>query len=183
MEQRPWQRLRTLLAWCDRGLMRLASLVVVVTTSLLVLLVLFLVLDRTAIKTAFMGTHELALMAAMWLYMVGAVVAMRNREHITVDYLASRLTGARPRALHALLVASVVLACSLFFLWLARDMLAWSARRPQTTPALGLPLLAAQWALVVAALFSVLYGLRDWVLALLAIQRAFSPSVATGRNP
>lgn len=178
MEQQPWRRLRTLLAWCDQWLMRLANLVLVATTGLLVLLVLFLVLDRTAIGIGFMGTHELALMAAMWLYMVGAVVAMRNREHITVNYLATRLTGHRVRALHGLLVSSVVLTCSLFFLWLARDMLAWSARRPQTTPALGLPLLAAQWSLVVAAAFSVIYGLRDWLLALVAVShsgRAIQP--------
>jgi TRAP-type transport system small permease protein len=166
-------RIGRLLAWCDRGLMLLASVAIVLTTLALVALVLFLVLDRTTIGTSFMGTHELALLAAMWLYMVGAVVAMRNREHITVNYLSSRLTNARVEALRGLLVALVVLGCAVFFVRLAQDMLAWSQRRPQRTPSLGLPLIYAQASLIAAAGFCLLYALRDLALALVQLARSW----------
>lgn len=164
----------TLLAWCDRGLMLVASVVIVMTTLALVGLVLFLVLDRTTIGVSFMGTHELALLAAMWLYMVGAVVAMRNREHITVNYLSTRITNVRLQALRALLVALIVFGCALFFVSLAHDMLGWSQQRPQRTPSIGFSLLYAQSALIVAAGFCLLYALRDVVLALVQLAQAWS---------
>jgi len=171
---RVWlSRMGALLVWCDRGLMLLANVVIVLTTLALIALVLFLVLDRTTFGTAFMGTHELALLAAMWLYMTGAVVAMRNREHITVNYLSTRITNARVQALRGVLVALVVLGCAVFFARLAQDMLAWSQRRPQRTPALGLSLLHAQSALIVAAGFTLLYAVRDVLLASVQLVRAW----------
>lgn len=164
--------MQRLLCRLDRLLIRLASAVIVATTLALVLLVAFLVLDRLAIGTSFMGTHELALMAAMWLYMVGAIVAMRNRDHITVDYLAGKVTSPRLAALHALLVALVMLVVTLFFVKLATDLVDWALLRPQRTPALGLSQLWAQSAIVVAAAFSVTYALRDLVQALWRLRDA-----------
>lgn len=163
-----------LLAALDRGLMRIAGWIIVATTLVLVTLVLFLVIDRSAIGTSFMGTHELALMAAMWLYMAGSVVAMRNREHITVDYLAGRIQTPLLRALHSLAVSVLLLAFTLFFAALARDLVGWAVARPQRTPALGLSQLWAQGAIAVAAGFAIIYAVRDFAVALLAMRAAIA---------
>lgn len=170
-----------LLGLLDRLLMRLSGWLIVATTLVLVALVLFLVLDRVALGISFMGTHELALMAAMWLYMIGAVVAIRNRQHITVDYLASRIVSPLGKAIHDLFIAVLMVILAVFFAKLAFDMIGWSLRRPQRTPALGLSLMLSQAAIVVAAGLSVVYALRDLVVAttrLGALRRAGSGETA-----
>ena len=153
----------------DRLLMQLAGLLIILASVVLIVLVTFLVLDRMAIGTSWMGIHELALMAAMWLYMIGAIVALRNREHITVDYLASKITNPRWASALALTNALIVLVITIFFARLALDMLNWTTARPQRTPALGLPQIWAQSAIIVAAGFAVIYALRDLVVAILGI--------------
>jgi len=151
----------------DRLLMQLASWVIVLASVVLIILVAFLVLDRLAIGTSWMGIHELALMAAMWLYMVGAIVALRNREHISVDYLAGKIANPRGVAVLALVNSLIVLVITIFFARLALDLLHWTTTRPQRTPALGLSQLWAQSALIVAAGFAVIYAVRDLVVAIL----------------
>jgi TRAP-type transport system small permease protein len=149
--------------------MRLSGWLIVATTLVLVALVLFLVLDRVALGISFMGTHELALMAAMWLYMIGAVVAIRNRQHITVDYLAGRIVSPLGKVLHDLVIAVLMVVFALFFARLALDMIGWSIARPQRTPALGLSLMLSQAAIVVAAGLSIVYALRDFIAATLRL--------------
>ena len=155
----------------DRLLMQLAGWLIILASVVMIVLVTFLVLDRMAIGTSWMGIHELALMAAMWLYMSGAIVALRNREHITVDYLASKIANPRWAAVLALSNALIVLVITIFFARLALDMLNWTTARPQRTPALGLPQIWAQSAIIVAAGFAVIYAVRDLVVAILGITR------------
>ena len=156
-----------LLRTLDRVLAQVAGWVIIAASLVLITLVAFLVLDRLAIGTPWMGIHELALMAAMWLYMVGAIVALRNREHIAVDYLATKITNPRALAILAMVNALIVLVITLFFARLAWDMWHWTTLRPQRTPALGLSQLWAQSALIVAAIFAVIYALRDMAVAVL----------------
>lgn len=154
----------------DRLIMLLAGWLIILASLVLIILVTFLVLDRLAIGASWMGIHEVALMAAMWLYMIGAIVALRNREHITVDYLASRISHPRWVSIHALVVSLIVLVVTIFFAQLALDLLRWTTTRPQRTPALGLSQLWAQSALIVAAGFAVLYAIRDFIAAVLSFR-------------
>lgn len=153
----------------DRLLMHLAGWLIILASLSLIILVAFLVLDRLAIGTSWMGIHELALMAAMWLYMIGAIVALRNREHIAVDYLAGKITNPRGSAFLTFTNALIVLGVTIFFANLALDLLTWTMTRPQRTPALGLSQFWAQSAIIVAAGFAVIYALRDLVLAIFGL--------------
>ena len=155
----------------DRMLATLAGWLIILASLVLITLGSFLVLDRMALGTSWMGIHELALRAAIWLYMVGAIVALRNREHIAVDYLAGKITNPRWSAILALVNALVVLLVTAFFARLALDMLAWTTARPQRTPALGLSQLWAQSSLMVTAVFAVVYALRDLSVAILAFRK------------
>ncbi|TVS04793.1 MAG: TRAP transporter small permease subunit [Rhodobacteraceae bacterium] len=154
----------------DRMLMHLAGWVIILASIILIILVAFLVLDRLAIGTSWMGIHELALMAAMWLYMIGAIVALRNREHITVDYLASKIANPRWASVLALVNSLIVLFITIFFARLALDLLNWATTRPQRTPALGLSQLWAQSAIIVAAGFAVIYAVRDLFVAAISFR-------------
>ena len=149
----------------DKGIMWIMGAVVVVTNLAVTGLILFLVLARFVLGWSVVGVLELATLSAMWLYMCGAVIAARNREHLVVDFLSSSLRSPRARALHDLAVSVIMVVLSLFFVGLARDMVDWSIARPQTTAALSLPLMLPQSAIVLASGLFLVYALRDAVVA------------------
>jgi TRAP-type C4-dicarboxylate transport system permease small subunit len=150
----------------DRTLMWLMGAIVIFTNLAVAGLVLFLVLARFVLGWSVVGVLELATLFAMWLYMCGAVVAARNKEHLVVDFLSLSLTNPRTRAWHDLAVSLIMVVLSLFFISLANDMVAWSIKRPQTTAALSLPLMIPQSAIVLASVLCAIYALRDAVLAI-----------------
>ena len=115
------------------------------------------------------GLHELALLFAFQFYMAGSLLASRRGEHLIVDWLQQRLTG-RARTLNRVLVAAVTIIVAGFLCVWAYRMLAWGVERPQTTPALGIPLLVPQAAIMVAAICSFGYALRDLVGAVRALR-------------
>jgi TRAP-type transport system small permease protein len=149
----------------DRALMWVLQAIIIFTNLAVTGLVLFLVLARFVLGWSVVGVLELATLSAMWLYMCGAVVAARNKEHLVVDFLSLSLTTPRARALHDFAVSLIMVALSMFFMKLANDMVGWSIKRPQTTAALSLPLIIPQSAIVLASVLCGVYALRDLVLA------------------
>jgi TRAP-type C4-dicarboxylate transport system permease small subunit len=162
----------------DRGLMRLLSVIIIFTNLAVTGLVLFLVLARFVLGWSVVGVLELATLSAMWLYMCGAVVAARNREHLVVDFLPQSITNPKYKALHALAVSLIMVVLSLFFVRLASDMVGWSIKRPQTTAALSLPLMIPQSAVVLASVLCAIYALRDTVMAACTVFLGTSPTQA-----
>jgi TRAP-type C4-dicarboxylate transport system permease small subunit len=151
-----------LVPWIDRMLDAVAILCSALVTGLMV----FLVIARYILGLSVVGLHELILLFALTLYMAGALIASRKREHLAVDWLAQRLTGDRARRIHALFVAVVTLVVTGFFVAWSYRMLSCGLERPQTTPALGIPLWLPQLSIMGGALGSFAYALRDTVAAL-----------------
>jgi TRAP-type transport system small permease protein len=151
--------------WLDRAIMWAMGIVVIVTSLAVTVLILFLVLARFVLDWSVVGVLELATLSAMWLYMSGAVIAARNRQHLVVDFLSLSLPSPRAKALHDLAISMIMVLLSVFFIGLARDMVDWSIARPQTTAALSLPLMIPQSSIVLASCLFVIYALRDLVLA------------------
>lgn len=149
----------------DGAIMWAMGLVVISTNLAVTVLILFLVLARFVLGWSVVGVLELATLSAMWLYMSGAVIAARNRQHLVVDFLSLSLRTPRAKALHELAVSVIMVVLSLFFISLARDMVDWSIARPQTTAALSLPLMIPQSAIILASGLFIIYALRDLVIA------------------
>lgn len=152
----------------DFILMKILSAIVIFTNLAVTGLILFLVIARYVLGWSVVGVLDLATISALWLYMCGAVVAARNREHLVVDFLEIKLANTKMGALHRLAVSIIMVVLSIFFLSLVRDMLGWSIKRPQTTAELSIPLLVPQAAIVVAAVFCSVYAVRDAVVAVYA---------------
>ncbi len=161
--------MRNLFEFLDRWLMRLMSIVIFVSTAIIVCLISFLILSRYVFGWSVVGMLELSTLSALWLYMIGAVVASRNREHITVDFTAQSLSNLRLSAAHDLAVSVIIFVLGLFFISLSWDMIEWASRRPQVTPGLSIPLFAGQAALVTAAVLGMAYTVRDIIKAASAL--------------
>lgn len=146
--------------------------VVAVVASIVVAgLMAFLVLARYVLGMPVIGLHELILLAAVLLYMTGAVIASRKREQLTVDWVSGMITDPRKKAAHDLLVAVLtVIVTTLFMIWAYR-MFAWGLVRPQVTPAYRIPLWIPQLAIGMAAVGCFAYAVRDLINALRRLRR------------
>ncbi len=80
-----------LLKKLDLILMSVLNYIIMATSLIVTGLILFLVLARFVLGWSVVGVLELATLAAMWLYMSGAIVAARNHEHLVVDFLSLSL--------------------------------------------------------------------------------------------
>lgn len=145
----------------DRIFARLLRAIVLVTSATVTLALVALVIARFVFNLALPGMHEASMLAALWLYMTGAILASRRNEHLVVDFLATSLRGPRARALHDLVLALLTLLIAGCFATWVWAMLAWGMKRPQIIPVLNLPLWWAQAPLALCALASITYALRD----------------------
>ncbi|SCZ65596.1 TRAP transporter small permease [Epibacterium ulvae] len=141
------------------------NVMIILTSVFMTGLVFFLVLSRYFFGSSMIGTLEMATICALWLYMLGCMVASRNNEHLTVDFLEQSIVRPKLKAYYEISKSIIVFGISLFVLYLASEMLAWALKRPQTTPALGIPLLWQQASMLIATVFFVTYGFRDVIRA------------------
>ncbi|WP_264214396.1 TRAP transporter small permease [Leisingera thetidis] len=147
----------------DRTVARLSDIFVLITSAMVVGLVFFLVIARYVLEMSIVGIDEIALVAAIWLYMVGAIVASRRAEHLVVDFLPQRLASPRLLKLHQRVVALIMTGATIFFISLAWDMMGFAIKRPQETPGLGIPELIALSAVALASVVCFAYAIRDLV--------------------
>ncbi len=117
------------------------------------------------------GVHTIVMVAAIWLYMTGALIASQSRQHLVVDYLAHRLQTPRARAIHRFCVSMLVLVIVVAFAYWTLRMFMWGSRFSTTMPALGIPVWVPQAAIGLNAAGSLLYALRDVYQSLMALRR------------
>ena len=137
---------------------------VVVLLSLFVACAMVLgILMRSALHAPMLGLEEVILFSVMWLYMMGAALASRDRSHLSADFVAVYVRNASVRnALH-LLATLVSLAMVMAFVVWSYDLLAWGVTWQQSTPIFQLPLYLSQASLFCASLLFLFYMLRDVV--------------------
>lgn len=144
-----------------RGIAIFLDVVAVAASIAVAGLMAFLVLARYLLGLPVIGLHELILLAAVLLYMTGAVIAARKREQLTVDWLAGAITHPRRKAAHDLLIALLTVTVTIFFMVWAYRMFTWGILRPQVTPAYRIPLWIPQFAIGMAAVGCFAYAVRD----------------------
>lgn len=134
----------------------------VLTSVLVALLLFYLVAARYYFNSwPTGGVHALSLVAAMWLYMTGALIASQSRQHLVVDALTIQIVSPRLIALHRVLVSVITFIIICIFAYWVYRMFLWGSRFSATLPGLDLPLWVPQAAIGLNAAGCVCYGLRD----------------------
>jgi len=147
----------------DRLMARLLNFIAIIASAVVTGLVFFMVIARYGLEWSIVGVDELALFSAMWLYMIGGVIASRRAEHLVVDFLPQQITSPVLLRLHQRVVALIMVATTLFFIYLAWRMMSFAIKRPQTTPGLGLPELIPLSAVALASIGCFAYAMRDLI--------------------
>jgi TRAP-type C4-dicarboxylate transport system permease small subunit len=146
------------------------SAIAIIASVMVVGLMVFLVIARYILGLSIVGLHELILLFVLQLYMVGALIAAQRRTQVTVDWLTQRFAGRGAGEWHNAIVAAITLSATVFFIVWAYWMLSWGIQRPQTTPALGLPLWLSQTSIVFCAFGCAGFALRDLVQAIIKLR-------------
>lgn len=117
--------------------------------------------SRALLDMPVFGLEELVLMAAMWLYMLGAALASRERSHLSADFIQSLTSNETLHDVMRLIatVLSVVMA-AIFVTW-SYSLFSWGYEKGQVTPVFSIPQYFSQGSLLVASILLTLYALRD----------------------
>lgn len=126
----------------------------------LLFLTLYLIVARYLLNRPAAGASEVVLLAAMQLYMSGALLASIQGKHIRVDLFESGPAGG----VRSGLVALTTLIVALFFCFWSLRMLSWGVQRPQVTPSLGMPLWIPQASMLFCAIGCLVVAMRDVVM-------------------
>ena len=107
--------------------------VIVVSLVLMVVMVFSNVVLRYAFNSGITASEELSRFFFLWLIFVGSIVAMRERAHLGVDTLVSRLPRAG-KILFALISNALMLwVCYLFLVGSWRQtVVGWGTLKPAT---------------------------------------------------
>lgn len=155
----------------DKTIESLLGAVAIITAVMVVGLMIFLVIARYLLGLSIVGLHELILLFALQLYMVGALIAAQRRSQVTVDWLTQRFAGHGAGEWHDAVVAAITLCATLFFVVWAWWMLSWGVQRPQTTPTLGLPLWLSQASILFCAFGCACFASRDLLRAIARLRK------------
>lgn len=117
----------------DKCLTHVMHAVIVTSMVLMVIMVFGNVVLRYAFNSGISASEELARFCFMWLIFVGSVVVMRERGHLGVDSVISRLPRAGKIACALLSNALILWVCYLFFLGSWRQtVVGWGTLKPAT---------------------------------------------------
>ncbi|WP_221800884.1 TRAP transporter small permease [Oceanobacter mangrovi] len=157
----------SVLSAIDWVLYRLIYPLVVLLSIAVATMVAFGVFSRELLDQPVFGLEELILLAAVWLYMLGAVLASRDRSHLSADFVQTFVKN--PRIVHGfhLFAIAISLVMAAFFTTWSFDLLAWGVQRGQATTVFQIPLYLSQASLFAASLMFIVYLLRDLVTELL----------------
>src|SRR5690554_56288 len=116
---------------------------------------------RSILGIALFGVEELILLAVVWLYMLGAILASKERAHLQADFVPVVVKNETV-IITVRIVATVISIglAGLFILW-SHQLLQWALARGQSTPVFSVPMYVVQASLFVAAILMTLYLLRD----------------------
>lgn len=152
-----------LFASMDNALVACMKVAVVVMGIFVSFAMVIGIVSRSLLGVQVFGLEELVLTAAMWLYMLGAALASRDRSHLSADFIEAFSSNETLHAVTRLIatVLSVVLAA--FFVSWSYSLFAWGVEKGQVTPVFSIPQYISQSSLFVASILLLLYALRDLI--------------------
>lgn len=153
--------LMTALGRLDSLLGMTMKTIAVVLSVVIVLLMVLEVITRYVLGEPFFGLEELTLISVMWLYMIGASMATRERSHLKADIIQFMVRNDRALRVIAALATLISLVMAVMIAQWAFDLMAWGYMKQQTTPVFAIPWVFSQSSLFFGSLAFVLYLIRD----------------------
>ncbi|UTW11636.1 TRAP transporter small permease [Marinobacterium rhizophilum] len=133
----------------DRALLRLQRFLAIAGGVFIVLGVSCGALFRYVLDSSFHGLDELMVIAAFWMYFMGASCASYEKKHITAEAFSVYCTNALLRKLVAFTAAAITFGLSALYTVWGWDFLRWSLEAGGETTRLQIPLAVGQSAVFI----------------------------------
>lgn len=150
----------------DDAINRIIRPIVVVIGLGVALLLVVGIVARSVVGAPIFGLEEIMLLAIMWFYMLGAVLASHEGSHLKADFVNVMTENPTIRRVAAIIATIISIFASLAFCYWATDFLTFSLSRGQTTPVFAIPFWVSQASLPIAAILLTAYLIRDLVILL-----------------
>jgi TRAP-type C4-dicarboxylate transport system permease small subunit len=138
------------------------------------------VIARYFLDASIWGWEELAMICAMWLYMIGAAMAANDRSHIKTEIIQLMVKDGQSRRIIEALTTLITLVLAGFMIYWSFDLLLWGLKQRPETPVYGLPWTISQSSLFFASILITIYFLRDFIERVLSILHHGEPN--SGRS-
>ena len=145
----------------DQILYRIIKPVVVVIGLGVSLMLVVGIVSRALFRSPVFGLEEIMLLAIMWFYMLGAVLASRESSHLSADFIDVMTSNTAIRRAAVIVSTVISIIASLAFCYWAADFLAFGISRGQATPVFHIPFWVSQSSLFAAAILLTAYLVRD----------------------
>ena len=154
-------KLKGLAKYADRFLAAMQGGILIFTSLMLSGLMVTEVVSRYFLGYPIWGWEELAMLSAMWLYMIGAARAAYERTHLKTEVISLWIKNPRNLRIVKALASLIALIMAGFMAYWSSDILFWGLEKNPTTPVFNIPWVVAQSSLFVAGIIISIYFLRD----------------------
>lgn len=128
------------------------------------------IVARSFLGIALFGVEELILMAVIWFYMLGAILASKDRAHLQADFIPVIVKNEQIIIVFRILATVISIGLAILFIMWSNELLQWALTRRQTTPVFSVPMYFSQVSLFTAATFMTLYLIRDLITDIQALR-------------
>jgi TRAP-type C4-dicarboxylate transport system permease small subunit len=109
------------------------------------------------------GAEELILLAAFWLYFLGASIGSYEKSHITADILSFLVKTQKAKAIIAVINSMLTSALFLYATYWGFNFFVWGIVKMPKTPILHLPIVYAQSSVFIGFVMMTYYSLGHMV--------------------
>lgn len=169
------KRILYLMGQIDRALIFVIKPAIAVLSLLIAVMLAVGIFTRSVLEKPVFGLEEIVLLAAMWLYMIGAAMASRDRSHLSADFIQVLTSNPKVIAFFHLLATLISLGMAIVFAVWAYDLMSWSLAKGQTSIVFKIPWYVSQSSLFVGSVLFIFYLIRDLLNDLASFQTRHEP--------
>ncbi|WP_165856254.1 TRAP transporter small permease [Marinobacter sp. JSM 1782161] len=147
----------------DCALDRVIAPLVAITGLAIALSFVIGVVARSFIGVAMFGLEELILIGVVWFYMMGAVLASKERSHLHADFVSVIFKSEKAVLISRIVSTLLSIVMAVFFVMWSYSLFQWGVDRGEKTPIFAIPVFISQASVFVAAILMTLYLLRDLI--------------------
>jgi len=146
--------------WC--GIIKLLRFFIVIGAYVCAALIFIEVFFRYVLNTPIFGINELVLLIGIWLYFIASAYGAFEKSHIQVSIMHLILND-RMLAVSKSLASAITTFLSITMIQWSYAYLAWNVMKHGVTPALRIPLIFYQSAILFGAVFMSIYFFAEFI--------------------
>jgi TRAP-type C4-dicarboxylate transport system permease small subunit len=141
----------------DTLILRIQATIMVVANLFVLFGVSAIAFQRYVFSGSLHGLDELIVIAAFWMYFIGAAYATRYRRNISADIISVYLRGRLLGDLVQLLSTAITLGLSCLFTYWGWELFSWSMAEQGATPVFSIPNVVLHTSIFIGFIFMTVY--------------------------